>query len=447
MVFTNDEINLITDNNFKKLLSEQIISDIFVEQTITTLRKKLCLFSVENKINDIFISFLESLSCQCFLTEYVYEESDEESQIINSLIDKCKTKEYFQYLPLIACYRNLFPLIDQISYIKSYPIKTEKSKYFIQLHIEEPLKEFKISKSIETIGKITNNISKEVKNQYEINPYPRWKDAYTDDKVFPVEHMLHQLVCDDCKNLNQIKSPKVLIAGCGTGIHIINYRGYDVDKVIAIDLSKKSLSFAKRKANEYKMQNVQFFQMDILNLHLLEETFEIIECTGVLHHMEDINKGLGELTKRLSSNGYMKLGLYSEKARSIIYQAHEEIIKYNFQPTEEGIKKFRREVISGSLTHLQKITTTIDFYSISTCRDLCFHVHEKFLNIKDIVSLLELNQLKFCGFELPYHIKQQYQHLFPNDVQLTDLNNWEIFEQNNPDTFLRMYQFWVKHIN
>lgn len=447
ILFTEKEIDLIKDVTFNEILSTKIISNYFIEETLSKLRKKFCLLFLEDKVNHKFTSFLESLSCQCFLTEYIYNESDDETNIINFLIDKCKKNEYFQYLPIIACYKHLHHFVNDIPYIKKYSSETERSKYFFDLHIKEPSNEIEISKSIQKIGNLKNSVSKEVKKQYEIHPYPRWRDVHIDDKILPIEHMLHQTICNNCKITSKLNLPKVLIAGCGTGMHILFYCGYNVNKITAIDLSKKSLSFAKRKVNEYQIKNVEFFEMDILNLHLLKETFDVIECTGVLHHMANPNLGLKKLVQCLSPDGYLKLGLYSEKAREVIVQAHKEIKKYNFLPTPDGIKKFRKEVISGSLTHLQKITTTVDFYSLSTCRDLCFHVCEKRFTIKDIALLLKSNHLKFCGFDLPDTVKKHYQSYFPDDLDLTNLNNWEIFEQKNPDTFLCMYQFWTKHLN
>lgn len=447
MTFTSDEVELIKDNNFKQLLTQEIVADISKEQILSNLRKKCCLLSVEDKLDNSLISFLECLSCQCLLTEYVYEEDYKELEIIKLLVNRCKKSEHFYYIPIIACYKHLSSLLDEIPYIKDYPTQTKESKIFLQHHIEEPLEELKLLKSIETIGDITNFISQKVKNQYEINPYPRWSKTYTDDKVLPIEYMIQYFVCDGCKNLTEFKNPKILIAGCGTGIHVINYRGYNVDTITAIDLSKKSLSFAKRKTIEYGMNNVKFFEMDILNLHLLDEKYDVIECTGVLNHMENPEEGLSKLVKCLSPNGYMKLGMYSKIARNVISQAHSEIKKFKYDSTSDGIKKFRKEIIFGSLNYLNKITQTVDFYSLSTCRDLCFHVHEKTFSIKEINSLLNLNKLKFCGFDLPDNVKNTYRHLFPNDLQLINLNNWEIFELHYPDTFLCMYQFWVKFKN
>ena len=51
-------------------------------------------------------------------------------------------------------------------------------------------------------------------------------------------------------------------------------------------------------------------QMDILDIGLLDEKFDIIESSGVLHHMNDPLKGLQVLLGVLKNNGFLKLGLY-----------------------------------------------------------------------------------------------------------------------------------------
>ena len=35
---------------------------------------------------------------------------------------------------------------------------------------------------------------------------------------------------------------------------------------------------------------------------------------------------------------------------------------------------------------------------------------------------------------------------FPNDKKNTSLDNWHQFEINNPDTFISMYQFWIRKL-
>lgn len=56
-------------------------------------------------------------------------------------------------------------------------------------------------------------------------------------------------------------------------------------------------------------------------------------------------------------------------------------------------------------------------------------------------SLHALN-LRLLGFHLPVpHHYHAYKKQFPDDKELTNLGNWDIYEQQNPDTFICMYQF------
>ena len=57
--------------------------------------------------------------------------------------------------------------------------------------------------------------------------------------------------------------------------------------MLAIDLSLKSLSFAKRKSQEIGLKNIKYIQADILDLKNLNKSFDVIESVGVLHHMKD----------------------------------------------------------------------------------------------------------------------------------------------------------------
>jgi hypothetical protein len=43
-------------------------------------------------------------------------------------------------------------------------------------------------------------------------------------------------------------------------------------------------------------------------------------------------------------------------------------------------------------------------------------------------------------------VKKKYSNYFPDDKKNTSLDNWHEFEKRNPDTFVSMYQFWVRKI-
>ena len=156
-----------------------------------------------------------------------------------------------------------------------------------------------ISRDIATFGETTDNASNKVREQYEENPYPRWVKAALYTKAKSIAE-----VCDETglqlhsENIKDIKSPKILIAGCGTGQHSIETASrFSNCHVTAIDLSLTSLAYAKRKTDEYKFTNIEYFQGDILNLDKVKKKYDIIESAGVLHHMSEPMVGWRVLSK------------------------------------------------------------------------------------------------------------------------------------------------------
>ena len=131
-----------------------------------------------------------------------------------------------------------------------------------------------------------------------------------------------------------------------------NASRYKNAQITAIDLSGSSLAYAARKIKEYGMGNVTFKKMDLLNVADLGETFDIIECSGVLHHMEKPSDGLSALIHQLKPGGYIKIGLYSEIARKIIVEARSTIQKLEIDSTPKGIKRFRQQVLDREIQEL-----------------------------------------------------------------------------------------------
>ena len=195
---------------------------------------------------------------------------------------------------------------------------------------------------------------------------------------------------------------------------------------------------------EYGMDNITFKQIDLLNVAELGDIFDIIECGGVLHHMEKPSKGLSALLQQLKPGGYIKLGLYSEIARKGIMEARKTIQTLGINSTPESIRIFRKKVLAGEIKKLLDLPKFArDFYSLSECRDLCFHVQEHRFTTESLQKLLDSHGLTFCGFMVPEQIEKQYQELYPEDSDMTSLFNWGEFEEEYPSTFTGMYQFWA----
>ncbi len=439
---------LINDQILINALKKIIFCDLKLEKVLTKVRRNICHFISKNikTVNSSELQFIIALGEQCFLNEYVYSSTQEENISINNIINKCRDGELNEAnISILSCYFPLYKLVDQIPYLTSFHSSNQSFQELIDLQITEPLKEIELSKNIKKIGSINDDISQKVKSQYEENPYPRWRyGSHQESQKLTIIQAINNEIKPNYINKNKGEHQlKVLIAGCGTGNQILQTQRYKNAQITAIDLSLSSLSYAQRKINELEIDNVELIEMDILEVSLLEEQFDIIECGGVLHHMDDPSKGLKALVGVLKNNGFLKLGLYSELAREDIVKARNYISGRKLQTNEENIRNFRQKIISDALKNLNSLKIIADFYSLSEFRDLCFHAQEHRFTINQIQETLKSNELEFLGFLLPKPVKSLYAQYFPEDKKQMNLKNWEKFEEKHPNTFAGMYQFWV----
>ena len=110
------------------------------------------------------------------------------------------------------------------------------------------------------------------------------------------------------------------------------------------------------------------------------------------------------------------------------------------------MKYFRDMIINSDKEHHKVISTSPDFYNLSTLRDLLFHVQEQRFTIPQIKECLFELGLVFCGFKaskIIQHFKVSYPH--PEDAY--DLDKWQAYEESNPRVFAGMYQFWCQKVD
>jgi SAM-dependent methyltransferase len=193
------------------------------------------------------------------------------------------------------------------------------------------------------------------------------------------------------------------------------------------------------------VKQASFGQGDILRLGALQRKFGMIESSGVLHHMADPFAGWRALVDCLAPDGLMLLAFYSRRARQAIAETRDWIAREGFAATPDGIRECRRRLMEEDPDGpLGTILKAPDFFSISACRDLLFHVQEHNLALEQIAAFLDANGLAFIGFEVSEPVLAAYRGRFPGDARADNLANWSQFENENPDTFAAMYQFWVQ---
>jgi len=301
--------------------------------------------------------------------------------------------------------------------------------------------------AIKKLSDISNTTSLVVKKQYEENPYPRWVCTYK-SKASNFMLSLQKAIYP-----NKIEQPvlfsdklDVLVPGCGTGYHPISLAQiYEGASILAVDLSLASLAYAKRKAKELGLDNIDFMQADILDLHGLNKKFDVIECVGVLHHLENPVEGWRIIVDLLKPKRFMKIGLYSDYARRAQTARKEFIKKFNYDSSPDGIRECRKHIFElPEDSPIKSALASEDFYTTSSVRDLLFHTQEYCFTLPEISSILEELGLRMIGFDISEKIKQEYVIRFPDDPKAISLTYWDQFEKKHPTIFSKMYNFWIQ---
>ncbi len=448
--------SILADPLISRALETGIFADPEAETFLTAARNRFLQDVLRGPDADLdyetWIPAVCALAQQCFLNEYVYSQTKTEEVLLDRVRRRLAEEQnasgdYPQLLLVVlAAYQPLKEMMDVGSAFRLSESTTLPSlRRLIRRQVLEVEEEKEIGAGIRTITPVRDATSIGVRAQYEQNPYPRWQRVAYHEPM-PLHTVLRAIFpAQPVKDLEATPAPTILIAGCGTGNQALESAGRISNaSFLAMDLSRASLAYAVRRAKRAGVANIEFVQGDLLELDAMTQLFDVIECCGVLHHLSDPIGGWRKLLARLKPGGYMKVALYSELARRSVVTARDLIADLGLDAGIASIRRFRHDVLRLPDTHpAAPVVRWRDFFSTSECRDLLFHVQERRFNLLEIEHALGELGLRFLGFEMEGRASD-YLARYPRDVTSTHLRNWHEYEQDNPDTFKAMYQFWVK---
>jgi tetratricopeptide (TPR) repeat protein/2-polyprenyl-3-methyl-5-hydroxy-6-metoxy-1,4-benzoquinol methylase len=441
---------LANDELLRALLVSANAADFALERFLTMARRLLLEAGASNDAEDAGLEFHAALARQCFLNDYVFFHGEEEIHRAGNLRDalaaeiEAGTPISSTRLLAVAAY---FPLhsLSGAARLLEMPWPEPVTAVLVQ-QLREPQEEAQLRAAMPRLTPIENAVSRMVQNQYEENPYPRWVGIPPVAKANNVtEYLCQKFPLAAFQRQSSGDMAEILCAACGAGQLALEIAQSLKGRVLAVDLSLNSLGYAKRKALELGQSGIEFAQADLLELGAIGRGFDVVECSGAMHYLADPFAGWRVLLSLLRPGGFMMLGLYSEVARRRIMAMRRRIALWGYDGTSaDDIRRCRQDLRDLDKSPDLHIVNAYDFFGVSTCRDLLFHVQEQQMELAAIAAFLKDNDLTFLGFDTDNATLQAYRRRFPDDPAATNLRNWQTFENDNPDIFARMYQFWIQ---
>ena len=433
------------------LLESTAIAGVALERLLTSTRAGLLDMTenVEVGVDDNALIAACAIARQCFITEYVFDLTDGERMRVEALRNRIEaaaasggeTRPFD--LAVIAAYSRLDSLAGREAVLKrSWPKPVDA---VLHQQVREPGEERRQRDSIPVLTPVAEGTSRRVREQYEDNPYPRWFGLPPGSQAVSLDDMVKMAFpFGNYYPTGKADGFDLLVAGCGTGQAAILFaRDFRDARTLAIDLSLTSLGYAKHKTRALGIKAIDYAQADILELGGIGRTFDAISAIGVLHHLADPEQGWRVLLSLLRPQGIIHIGLYSKAARRHLIAAQAWLAARGYTASIDDIRRARQDLAAANEPGFDDVATYADFYTMSGCRDLLFHIQNHEFDIPRIQAFLSANGLQFLGFQVDDGVRGKFWQHFGREHE-ADLMRWQAFESENPDTFKGMYQFYVQ---
>jgi len=208
----------------------------------------------------------------------------------------------------------------------------------------------------------------------------KWQDWQDMKKYGPMSRWTKKLIA---KIINDLDYKNVLDVGCGEGSTILKIFHDKNIEVAGADFSRRALEIASEKNPHYS-----FYYLDITKNNLSEKNFDLVICSEVLEHVEDIDSSIKNLSK-LTGQYLVITGPQGQMRKSEKYVGHLRnldlkylkqlldkndlriINKYEwgfpfysplYRDLIDKFEKFHRSISEGSYNPLQKTIALIIYF-------------------------------------------------------------------------------------
>ena len=174
-------------------------------------------------------------------------------------------------------------------------------------------------------------------------------------------------------NYQSFNKKIILEYGCGPGNDLINMNILsEPKKIFAYDVSTKAINLA-RKRTELHNLNINFILGDETQtkLPLKDNSIDIINSQGVLHHIENLKYVFKEFKRILNNEGYIQVMVYNKNSLWFhLHVAYEMKLKKKLWKNK-SLESIFKKTTDGFRCPVAKCYTSLEF--ISLCKENGFN--------------------------------------------------------------------------
>ncbi|CAB4942926.1 MAG: methyltransferase [Actinobacteria bacterium] len=229
----------------------------------------------------------------------------------------------------------------------------------------------------------------------------------------------------------------ILVAGCGTNQAAVFAHANRRANVVAIDVSQASLDHHEFLKKKYDLKNLEIHRLPIEEVASLDQRFDLIVSSGVLHHLADPIVGLAALAGSLRPNGVIGIMLYATYGRLGVEMLQSVFRELGLGRDEESIAIVRETLATLGPEHpvMPYLEIAPDLRYDAGLVDTFLHGRDRNYTVNQCIELVEDAGLVFQDWFLksPYYPPTTPPDGFHASVAgLPIREQWSIMERIRP---------------
>lgn len=197
----------------------------------------------------------------------------------------------------------------------------------------------------------------------------------------------------------------ILVAGCGSFQAAVIAFNNPESKVLGIDVSEASLARTAALQQRAGLSNLSLRAMSLLDVERLRQRFDLVLCTGVLHHLPDPAAGARALGSVLAPDGVIGAMVYGSTLRAGVYMLQRAFRAARLGQGDSDVAAVRRVLASLPPHHAARayLAAAPELADDAAIVDTFLHPQDTAFDVDGVYALAEAAGLGFAGWLDPRH--------------------------------------------